>query len=198
MTMQTLIAGQNISLPYPLLRVGSLLNKSASEHSELIAFLIPRDHSKKHAEAIFNKNRHSSRGEVVLYGIDRHWSYEIELRSLFVSYSKLIFIVRPKASFHADKLLITLNIENIAVFHLMAKLKPSGTLRIGEIYFHNAEYKFKAFNDYFSNYGFSKNYALNTSLDETINDSKQISAHLPKQPSSFWIDLLKLLQLRSR
>jgi stress response protein SCP2 len=185
MTMQTLVAGQNISLPYPLLRVGSLLNKSASEHSELIAFLIPRDHSKKHAEAIFNKNRHSSRGEVVLYGIERHWSYEIELSSLFINYRKLVFIIKPKASFGKTDLLVTLNIENIAVFHLMTQLKSSSALRIGEIYFHNADYKFKAFNDYFSDYGFSENYTLNSNIKEIINNSKQIATRLPEKTPSF-------------
>lgn len=137
-----------------------MFSNASIDGIRLVAFLIPK--ADQAADAVFAGKQHSKAGEVVLLGADCHWLFEIDLPSLFDHYHKLVIAIRVNGKVdETQKFDATLLLEKIAVYNSSIELMPSALLRVGEIYPHNGNYKFKFFQDTFSSIEkFSENYRL--------------------------------------
>lgn len=135
----SLTIGQNIALSGINVRVGVIIVNPSSRRITFLAFLVPKDSNNK-TETIFIHNKSSECGKIVLYGTENHLTYDIDLRFLSKKHNRLVFAIKTEGGQEGqdchtnNDLLITLNIERVAIFHSQIKPIITRIARIGEIY----------------------------------------------------------------
>lgn len=159
--LSKITSGQSILLPAGILRLSFSIHEEKANALSLFAALMSTMNADS-AKIISEENKISSCGNVVLFGVENHWVYEIDLRCLKKRYKRIVFAISEESDcqrvLENPRVNFLANVEDIGSFAINTVFPLSRVLRIFEVYSYHGNYKLKAFGDFFPLENFTKNY----------------------------------------